>query len=93
MEFLAIDEDDDWTLDHIAHRGIGMEDLQDVIFYKPRVTSNLGGGRYLILGTTRSGRHLAVFADDQGGGSCFVVTARDMTSRERKSFNAKKGGS
>ncbi len=42
----------------------------------------------LIYGRTRAGRHLLVAAVDDDG-EAFIVTARDMTDREKRTFKRK----
>lgn len=42
----------------------------------------------LVYGCTAVGRHLFVVVVDDGG-EAFVVTARDMTEREKRTFKRK----
>ncbi len=44
------------------------------------------GGLYHVLGQTENGRYLYVLARSLGGGKARCVTAREMTSAERRRF-------
>ena len=58
---------------------------------KPSSSARTGpfpDGTTLVYGQTHAGRHLLVVAVDEGG-QAFVVTARDMTDAEKKTFRRK----
>jgi hypothetical protein len=40
----------------------------------------------LIFGSTSAGRPLLIVTVDEGGGVAFVVTAREMTEKEKRAF-------
>lgn len=79
----------EWSEDHLAHRGIGQTDVEDAVLHPPRWTDGGRDGTTLVYGTTRGGRHLVVVVVEEGGGEVFVVTARDMTESERRTFRRK----
>ncbi len=49
-----------------------------------------GEDLYRALGKTDEGRYLAVFFVYKGAGEALVVSARDMSDRERKSYGKHK---
>lgn len=72
--------------DHIARHGVTPGEVEQVLFSRPRLVANGRDGVTLMFGTTDSGRHLAVVMSDAEDGRLFVVTARDMTDAERRTF-------
>jgi uncharacterized DUF497 family protein len=80
---------DDWSEDHIGHRGIGLDDVEDVVLFPPRYVCRGRDGKTLVYGTTDGGRHLLVVVVEEGDGVVFVVTARDMNRSEQRTFRAK----
>lgn len=44
----------------------------------------------MLFGRTQSGRHLMVVLADGADGRWYVVTAREMTLRERRTFRRKR---
>ena len=48
-----------------------------------------GENVYAALGRTEAGRYLTVFFVHKKGGQALILSARDMTSAERKSYEKK----
>lgn len=48
--------------------------------------SQAGDEAYQALGRTGAGRHLAIYLSPRGSGRFYVVTAREMTRRERRHY-------
>jgi uncharacterized DUF497 family protein len=46
----------------------------------------MGDDLYRLLGQTDAGRYLAVFFIYKSGGKALIVSARDMSDRERKNY-------
>jgi uncharacterized protein len=63
--------------------------VEDVLFARPRLTTKGRDETALVFGTTRAGPHLVVVAVDEGHGVAFVVTAREMTEQEKRTFRWK----
>ncbi len=77
-----------WSVDHIARHGVTLDEVREVVLERPYWRTDGKGGTTLIYGRTYAGRHLLVVAvQDQD--EAFVVTARDMTSNEKKTFQRK----
>jgi uncharacterized protein len=78
-----------WTDDaeqHIGRHGVRPEEVEDVVNTRPRLVARGRENTELIFGTTASGRFLIVVLAPWGDGRDGVVTARDMTTSERRQF-------
>ena len=71
---------------HVARHAITPDEVEDVLFCRPRlVQAGLHGTTY-VMGTTLAGRYLFVVVAEAGRGGVHVVTAREMTEAERRRF-------
>lgn len=78
-----------WTDDaeqHIWRHQVRPEEVEDVVNTRPRLVARGRAGTELVFGTTTAGRFLLVVLAPRGDGRDSVVTARDMTSSERRQF-------
>ena len=76
---------DEANIHHIARHAVVQYEVEEVFerFHQMlRVDSN----RYVMRGQTYAGRFLTVYLDALGEGRAYVVTARDMTGREKGHF-------
>ncbi|MCQ1576676.1 BrnT family toxin [Streptomyces parvus] len=80
---------DDWNEEHIAKHGVSPGEVEEACQTKPVKAYRTRNDTYALLGTTDSGRHLCVFLAPRGKGVFYVVTARDMHPRERRSFEGR----
>jgi uncharacterized protein len=78
-----------WSEDHVARHGVEPREVEDVLFTRPRWIAAGRADTTLVFGTTRSGRLLVVVTVDQGDQVAFVVTAREMTGPEKRTFRRK----
>jgi len=85
---LIWDED---NLDHIAGHDVEWYEVEEVALGFSYIKKGRGENRYYIYGQTEAGRYLTVIADHEGGGWFYAVTARDMTSHERRAYRKAKG--
>ena len=81
-------KDHQWSTNHIAHRDITLDDVREAVLDRPYWTTPGRDNTVVIYGRTYAGRHLLVVAVDDNG-EAFVVTARDMTEAEKKTFRRK----
>lgn len=81
----------EWAEDHIARHGVVPEEVEQTVFSHPRYVTPGRHGSLLVYGRTDSGRALLVVLSESGNGTNFVVTARNMTKRERLMFERKGG--
>jgi hypothetical protein len=75
--------------DHIAAHDVTPDEVEQVIYTRPRlVLKGLEGTAY-VFGTTDGGRYLLVVLTESIDGRAYVVTARDMTNAKRQAFRRK----
>ena len=79
----------DWSEDHIRRHDVAAGEVEEVLFSRPRWISKGRGGATLVFGTTTAGRPLLIVTVDEGGGVAFVVTAREMTEQEKRTYRRK----
>jgi uncharacterized DUF497 family protein len=85
--FKAI-RDSDWSADHIAAHGVTLEEVREALLERPYWAAPGREGTTLAYGRTDAGRYLLVVVIAEGE-EAFVVTARDMTDAEKKTFRRK----
>lgn len=88
-EELHWDED---RLEHIARHHVTIKEVLEVvagIFWSPRWE----GDKRRVYGQTGSGRYLFVIVGRRQNGELWLVTARNMTSDERRLYLRKRQGS
>ena len=75
--------------DHIARHGVTPEEVQEALYTRPRWITPGRSETTLVFAMTDAGRYLlVVIAPALDGGVC-VVTARDLTDSERRTFRRK----
>ena len=79
----------DWSEDHIRRHAVAPGEVEDVLFGRPRWIAKGRDGATLVFGSTISGRLLLVVTVDEGDGVAFIVTAREMTQQEKRTFHRK----
>ena len=79
---------DDANMEHVAAHGVSPGEIEQLFWRIPRVRrSRLD--RYVAVGQTEGGRHLFVVFRLFGAGVVRVITARDATPKERRSYGKK----
>jgi len=79
----------DSSEDHIGRHGVTPREVRDVLYDRPRIVADAGGGKTVVFGTTVAGRCLLVVTAEADDGRTFIVTARNMTDQEKRSFQKK----
>jgi uncharacterized protein len=82
-----------WTdenVDHLADHYVGPREVEDVIWDDPWFERRRGRQRYQVFGQTSGGRYLFIVLDREHDTVFYVVTARDMTTREKNYYRHKK---
>jgi len=74
---------------HIARHGVDAEEVVEVIFNKP-IYLKTKLKRYIALGITKAGRYLFVVMKIKGKDKVRVITARDMTKKEKQYFQKRR---
>jgi len=88
IENITWDED---TVDHISRHAVSPEEVKEVLFNdsdSPRIMRGKEN-RYLAYGKTNAGRFLLVVLIIANR-KTRIITARDMTDREKKFYRRKK---
>lgn len=76
---------DDENISHIQRHRVAPNEAEQVIFSSSsRIRRGRGQKIYYILGQTEAGRFLFIVLKVWRGGVGRVVTARDMTDKERR---------
>ena len=78
----------DWSARHIAAHGVDLDEVREAILEHPFWAAPGRDGVVLVYGRTYAGRYPLVVAIAEGE-EAFVVTARDMTAAEKKTFHRK----
>ena len=76
---------DEYNLDHIARHGVDFDEAEEAILDPSRVSFPARRGRMGFIGTTEAGRLLVVILDRKID-LWRVVTARDASPNEKKSY-------
>ncbi len=79
---------DDRNIDHVAAHGAEPWEVEQVFEQAPKVR-RARDDRYLALGRTQAGRYLVVVFRYLGNGVVRVLTAREMSVKERRSYGKK----
>ena len=80
--------DSEWSAGHIAAHGVSLDEVREAILEHPYWAAPGRDGTTLVYGSTYAGRYLLVVVIPEGQ-EAFVVTARDMTEAEKKTFRRK----
>ena len=79
---------DDENIDHVAAHGVTQDEVEEVLWRRPRLR-RARGDRYQAAGPTEDGRYLMVYFRYFGQGIVRPTTARDMTRKERHRYARK----
>lgn len=80
--------DSQWSADHIAAHDVTLDEVREAILEHPYWAVLGRDGTTLIYGRTYPGRYVFVVAIAEGE-EAFIVTARDMTDAEKRTFRRK----
>lgn len=73
---------DDSNEAHLGRHGVEPSEAEEAVRHKPLLRRGRYG-RYLAYGSTADGRQLLVVFVEKDSGTVRVITARDLTRRER----------
>ena len=85
MRFRAFNWDE-WNVEHIARHGIEPHEAEAACRSEGAVVRRSREGRYVVYGRTGAGRYVLVVLRSQAQGVARIITARDMTERERRFY-------
>lgn len=69
-----------------ARHAVTPQEVEEVVNTRPRLVEPGRDDTEEVFGTTDAGRYLVVILAEALDGRYYVVTARDMTDTERRSF-------
>ena len=76
---------DDGNVEHVARHNVTPEEAEEVLTGK-FMARRARGGYYTTLGRTLVGRHLLVVFSWDLGGTARVITAMDMSKKQRRLY-------
>ena len=81
---------DDWNIEHIARHNVTPEEVENALADENAVYLKAKQGRVMVLG--RAGKRLlaTVLNQQETPEEFYVITARDMSKKERAYYRAKK---
>ena len=82
---------DEENVAHISRHQVSPEDVEEALTGDPVVLRG-ADGRFLAYGKTESGRHLFTVYVSRSRGRIRVLTAREMTDKEKRSYRKKRKG-
>ena len=83
----------DWdrqNVEHIARHAVQPVDVEEVVFEGKPLTTKGRNELYHVFGETQAGRYLLVVMALLGNQRARVITARDMTKRERQYYRKRR---
>jgi uncharacterized DUF497 family protein len=81
---------DNWNREHINKHNLTPKEVEEV-FESSSINKPIAEPRRLILGKSNAGRYIAIIvAPSSLTHHYYVVTARDMSSKERKYYDSHK---
>ncbi len=78
----------DWSIEHIGQHGVRSEEVEEVFRKHPSVRK-ARKDRYMAQGITDTGRYLFIIFEYLGQNRTRIITARDMTEKEKKLLKGK----
>lgn len=76
---------DEWNAEHLAGHAVTEDEMEEVAEGRHFIT-RARDGLYRIIGQTVGGRMLTAYVAPRQHGTFYVVTARDATARERRTY-------
>ncbi len=79
---------DNWNREHIKKHGVSEQEAETVANDQSSIRMKTYGNRLMVLGITRGERLLTVILSYEKQKNPYVVSARDMSKKERKIYHA-----
>lgn len=80
---------DEENIAHIARHNVTADEVEQEVFApKIRLRKGRGTNIYYLFGGTEVGRYLFIVLLDIGNSSARVITARDMSKKEKKWYRS-----
>ena len=84
----------DWNEEnqnHIARHGVAIFEIEEAILFNKPFYQRSREGKYVAYAVTEEGRFLFIVFVAKGHGRIRVITARDMTEKEKRYYKKRKG--
>lgn len=82
---------DEKNEDHIAGHGVSAFEVEEAILLSKPFYQRSREGKYVAYAITEEGRFLFIVFAIKGRGLIRVITARDMTKKEKRYYRKRKG--
>jgi len=79
---------DEWNIEHIKKHKVDVIEIEET-YCQPINSFKSYQNRLIVLGKTKNGRLLTLVLMKKNKGVYYLVTARDMSRKERKLINEK----
>lgn len=76
---------DEWNKEHIKKHNVTVSEVEEV-YKSSKITRKANLNRKLILGETKNGRFLTIVVSTEKQIEPYVVSARDMSKKERRYY-------
>lgn len=77
---------DEKNENHIAEHGTAVFEVEEAILFGKPFYQRSREGKYVAYGVTEEGRYLFIVFVIKGGGRIRVISARDMTEKEKRYY-------
>lgn len=82
---------DEENEDHIAEHGVTIFEVEETILFGKPFYQRSREDKYIAYGLTEEGRYLFIVFVTKGSGRIRVISARDMTEKEKRYYKKKRG--
>ena len=82
---------DEKNENHIAEHGVAIFEIEEAILFGKPFYQRSREGKYITYGLTEEGRHLFIVFIIKGSGRIRVISARDMTEKEKRYYKKRRG--
>ena len=82
---------DERNEEHVAQHGMAIFEVEEAMLYRRPLYVRGREGKYVCYGITEEGRHLFVVFVFKDRGLVRVITARDMTRRDKRFYKRERG--
>jgi len=81
---------DETNLEHIARHRVLPEEAEEVLLSDCEVAPAIEGCK-LAIGQTEAGRYLLIVFREKPGSAVRVITARELTERQKRAYRRRRG--
>lgn len=82
---------DEKNENHIAEHGVAIFEVEEVILFGKPFYERSREGKYIAYSVTEEGRYLFIVFVIKDSGRIRVISARDMTEKEKHYYKKRKG--